>query len=89
MNTAIKTRCETVDQVVSWTDSTGRLNIAVGDLVINDDEFEEVSEIHYDPATDLRVGVGFEGRNSLVFKDPAAPVAVRRYVEKEGPDGRA
>lgn len=79
--TATKTRCETVDQIVEWTDSTGRLNIAVGDLIVDADQFEEVSEIHYDPGTGLRVAVGFKGRNSLVFKPPAAPVAVRRYIE--------
>ena len=83
MDTATKTgtRCEVVDQIVSWTDSDGRLNIVVGDLVIHDDRFEEVTEIHYDPVQSMHVSVGFEGRNSLVFKDPAAPVAVRRYIE--------
>lgn len=81
MGTTTKTRCETVDQIVSWTDSTGRLNIAVGDLVLDADQFEEVSEILYDPAPLLRVAVGFKGRHTKVIKDPAAPVAVRRYIE--------
>lgn len=79
--TKTETSCEVLDQIVEWTDSTGRLNIIVGDLVVHDDRFEEVTEIHYDPVRNMRVNVGFKGRNSLVFKDPAAPVAVRRYIE--------
>ena len=77
----VKTSCETVDQLLPWTDQDGRLNITAGDLVVEAGEFELVSEIHWNPARDMRVAVGFEGRNTLVYKDPAETVKVHRYTE--------
>jgi hypothetical protein len=76
-----KTRCETVDMTVPWTDDNGNLNVGKGDLVTDADKFEIVTEIHWNPAWDMRVAVGYEGRGSLVFKDPAETVKVHRYIE--------
>lgn len=83
MTTTVKTRCEVVDQIVEWTDSTGQLTIHAGDLVVEGGRFEMVSEIHWDGTIDPDVLVGFDGHNVLRRKHPADVVAVRRYIETE------
>jgi hypothetical protein len=81
MDTATKTHCQVVDQIVEWTAKDGTLNIEVGDLVLHDGRFELVTEIHWNPAKSMHVAVGFDHQGTLAFKDPYWLVAVRRYIE--------
>ena len=82
MDTATKTetRCEVLDQIVEWTDQQGRLNVGVGDLVLDNDQLKLVSEITFN-RLHRKVYVQFDNVGPARDKDPAAPVAVRRYVE--------
>lgn len=80
--TAAKTRCEVVDQIVSWTAPEGTLQINEGDLILWERQFEVVTRISRDkemPTFSVRVELDGHGPVYLVAQDGL--VAVRRYIE--------
>lgn len=81
MDTATtKTRCEVVDQIVEWTRPDGTLNIEAGDLILDDGQFELVSEIRL-VNSGLRVEFKIDSRGAARSAAPDRLVAVRRYIE--------
>ena len=82
MDTATKTRCEVVDQIIEWTDKDGVLQIEQGDLVLEGGQFEKVTRLYWDRELDRHVGVSYDGSDDTVhWKRPDELVAVRRYTE--------
>lgn len=79
MDTATKTRCEVVDQIIPWTDADGRLNIEVGDLVLDGGDFKQIDYVALDGKT--LVGYSFDGHLGVDFANQDDLVAVRRYIE--------
>lgn len=79
-NITTKTRCETVDMTVSWTDEQGRLNVVKGDLIEELGRPELISDI--DLIEDGRfVRYELDGRLGVEFARPTDKVRVFRYVE--------
>lgn len=76
-----KTRCETVDLTVPWTDNNGNLQIHEGDLVRIDGRFEQVAKLHWDTEYFLNVVVRFDGHDEFQRRNPAEQVEVFRYIE--------
>jgi hypothetical protein len=76
MATAIKTRCETVDQIVRWED------VEEGDLVLYNGRRELVTDVVTNPAS---MCVRFEGVPEPVWVRRKLETAVTRYIETEAP----
>jgi len=81
MDTAIKTRCEVVDQIIPWTDSTGRLNIEPGDMILHVRQFEVIATVNRtpDPRHVRYTLESSRGQGRYARSDEL--VGVRRYVE--------
>lgn len=79
-NEDTKTRCETVDLTIPWTDDNGNLNVAKGDLIKEYSEFEQIASV--DLIEDGRV-VRYEidGKHGVDFAAPKDLVKVFRYIE--------
>lgn len=76
---------DAIDSVIHWTAGADLL-VRVGDRVLDDGQFETVSEIHWNPDRDpLAVRVSYEGHGAIRFRDPRGLVAVRRYTAEEAP----
>lgn len=71
--------CEVVDQIVSWTDKDGRLNIHEGDLILDGSSLELIAEIEL--GLDGGAHYMLEGRDRSFSAAGDELVAVRRYVE--------
>lgn len=78
---ASKTRCETVDQTLTWTDDNGHLNVESGDLIEVNGEFELVDCVGFDPANDNVVGYSLADRDGIAFVPRDDRVKVFRYIE--------
>lgn len=76
---AVKTRCETVDQIVSWTDKDGTLQVEPGDLVLDDGQFKQLGHVALEGES--LVGYSFDGHHGVDFACRDDLVAVRRYIE--------
>lgn len=84
--TSTKTGCQVVDQIIEWTDKDGRLNVGVGDLVLDDGQFKQIGHIYWRREFSTRVVVRYEGPYQQTHPKPAGElVAVRRYIETEDP----
>ena len=68
------------DTITTWTDSTGKLLVHPGDLVLIGRQMETVEAIAYDPPEDEAVRVDLEGWGVTHCEAASNPVAVRRYV---------
>ena len=79
--TETETRCEVLDQIVSWTDKDGALQIEPGDLILHIREFEVIATVNRTPdPRHVRYTLESspqQGRYALAD----GLVAVRRYVE--------
>lgn len=79
--TKTKTRCETVDQILPWTDPAGRLNIEVGDLVLDGGGFKQIGYVELGKGSNL-VWYSFVGESDVAsFVGADELIGVRRYLE--------
>lgn len=84
MDTATKTRCEVVDQILAWTTPDGDLQIEAGDLILWERQFETVTKIgRDDEMPTFSVRVELDGHDPVYLVAPDQLVAVRRYTETE------
>jgi len=79
--TATKTHCEVLDQIVDWTKPDGSLNVQVGDLILEDGRFEQVSFLRQAAGTKFSIHYKLDGEPFVRDAAPDGLVAVRRYVE--------
>lgn len=80
MSTISKTRCETVDLSISWTDDNGNLQIVEGDLIEEGGRPELIVSV--DLVEDGRfVRYEVDGRYGAEFARPKDKVTVHRYIE--------
>lgn len=79
-NITTKTRCETVDMTVSWTDEQGRLNVVRGDLIEELGHPELISDIAL-IENGRFVRYEMDGRLGVEFAAPKDEVKVYRYIE--------
>jgi hypothetical protein len=77
MDTATKTRCEAVDQIVRWE------QVQEGDLTLHNGRLELVIGIHVDELGDGMLGVLFEGCDAHQWLKRDGLTAVARYIETE------
>lgn len=81
MGTTTKTRCETVDQIVEWTDKDGTLQIEPGDMILHVREFEVIATISRTPdPRHVRYTLESSPRQNRYARVHDL-VAVRRYIE--------
>ena len=78
MDTATKTRCVVVDQIIEWTDKDGALQIEPGDLIVDDGQLKQLDHVALEG--EALVGYSFDGHHGVEFARRDEVVAVRRYI---------
>lgn len=82
MNTVVKTRCETVDQIVRWDE------VEEGDLVLHKGERELVVKVIEDVSQPAYVALRFGGQSAITWHLRNLETAVTRYIETTEAPGR-
>lgn len=73
--TAAKTRCETVDQIVTWD------QVEAGDLALWNGRLELVADVQVDDLGDGMAGILLDGRDAHQWVKRDDKTAVARYIE--------